>query len=33
VFTDIDLPRYAPLCDRVEVVRDLAGLARLSSAP
>jgi len=25
-----DLPLYAPLCDRVQVVRDLAGLERLS---
>ncbi|SDZ54793.1 hypothetical protein SAMN05216215_109515 [Saccharopolyspora shandongensis] len=27
-----DLPRYAEHCDRVEVVRDLAGLARTSDA-
>jgi uncharacterized protein with von Willebrand factor type A (vWA) domain len=27
-----DLPLYAPLCDRVQVVRDLAGLERLSHA-
>jgi uncharacterized protein len=27
-----DLPAYAPFCDRVQVVRDLAGLERLSLA-
>jgi uncharacterized protein with von Willebrand factor type A (vWA) domain len=27
-----DLPLYAPLCDRVQVVRDLTGLERLSHA-
>lgn len=27
-----DLPQYAPMCDRIQVVRDLAGLERLSHA-